>query len=124
LKEQNRLDDIVDVLWATLEKIQLQLLDSHHEDGLWRMADDVVENLIWVLSQLGKDNPLYNADTFRSILKMLLVTDRLHSRFCTSRIYCCFQGRSTHMNILLQHVTFLAALPQEILNDETQVLTV
>lgn len=122
LKNQNRLDDLVDVLWATFEKIQLHLLDSHHENGLWRMADDVVENLIWVLSRLGKNDPLYNADTFRSILKMELVTDRVHSQFCSKSNSCCTSPKyPSHMDILLQLVTFLAGIADDMLCEETQV---
>ncbi len=121
LKAQNRLDDYVDVLWATIEKIQLSLSDTHHEYGLWRMADYVVRNLILVLSQLGNDDPLHNADTFRSILKMVLVTDRIHSGFFSNGYYSN-PWLPRHMDILLQLVTFLAGLPEEILNDETQVI--
>jgi len=71
LHEQQNLDDYFDVLMATFEKIQLCLSDTYHENenGLWRMADDVASKLIYLNLHLGENDPLYTADTFRSILK-------------------------------------------------------
>jgi len=112
LKEQNRLDDLIDVLWATLEKMQLPLLDSHREPkSEWMaMADDVVINLTWVLSQLEQDDPLFHAKTFKTIMNVAIDHD------CSLSVYL-----PSHMDALLQLVTLLAGQPDLTLIDTNKI---
>jgi len=114
LKEQNRIFDLIDVLWATLETIQFHQTDSQHASELWHMASNAVKNLTWALSQLEKDDPFFNAGTFKDILKILSTIDLAYSRSAIPRI-------ESHMETLLHLVTFLSGLPEEILNEESQV---
>jgi len=75
LEKKNRSVDLLDILWATLETIQLHLTDSHDDHELWSMTDYVVSHLIRTLSQLEKNDPLFNAGNFKTILKVVLSTD-------------------------------------------------
>jgi len=114
LKEQNRFIDLIDVLWATLETLQFHQTDSQHASDLWHMAYKVIKNLTWALSQLEKDDPLFNAGTFKDILKFILAIDFAYPRSAEPRF-------DSHMETLYQLATFLAGLPEEILNEESQV---
>ena len=75
------------------------------------MADDVVEKLILVISRLGKDDPLYNADTFKTILKVVVAAllspadPRSHS----------------HIYTVINLVTFLAGQSDLTLNDTNKI---
>jgi len=109
LKQQNSLDDLIDVLWATLEKIQLHYLDSHYNHQLY-IVDDVVQDLIWTLSQLERTDPLNNAETFKTILKVLLLK---HDRF--GELFC------RHSYLVIVIVTFLAGLSSVTLNETSKI---
>jgi len=121
LEKQNRSIDLLNVLWATLETIQFHQSDSNYEHGLQEMTDDVVENLIWVISQLGKDDPLYIAGTFKAILKVILAVDLAYLSILAELRKQCEGYETSHIDNLFEFFTFLAGLPEEILNEENQV---
>jgi len=100
LKEQGRLIDLLDVVWAMLETIHQY--DSQNLKGLCIMTDDCVENLIWMLSQLEMGTPLLNADTFVLPFQVIIATD----------LFCPLESADRHMRALLLLVRFLASRPE------------
>jgi len=121
LKNQGRLVDLLDVLWATLETIKLFDFEPNYD--LRSMIDSVVENLIMMLSQLQIDNPLLNAQTFKLPLEVLVAAndfvlsdDESDSIDSDNWSYCYTDHENhAHMSLVLQLFAFLAGLPYEIL---------
>jgi len=128
LGAQGRVVDFIDVLWATWEAIYV--LDSNPEDLFWK-ADYVVRNLIWILWELGMDDPLFNAETFMLPLEVMLAVNDFDSPkilllvndYDSSDSHDSYHD-SYHNNVdryldtTLQLVAFLATLPNEILNKD------
>lgn len=119
LKRQGRLVDLLDVLWVTLEAIQNQLFDyfSAYEDLL--VVDNVIRNLIWVVSQLNMDNPLLNAETFTLPLQVMVaadeefaITDNDSDSTENSNSYI------QHVEPLYKLIFLLASLPRKVLTSQ------
>jgi len=130
LTEQGRLVDLLDVLWATLEIIHRFDHESDYE--LCSMTDYVVEQIIWMLSQLERDDPLLAAETFILPLEVMVAVNQFFSSDddsdtpdsdiidSYSRYTDSDDGYDAdqHPRSLLQFVAFLAGLPHEILTPE------
>lgn len=100
LKQQNRLVDALDVLWATLETIQRSGMLTNQE-GVCTMADICVTELMVLLSEHEWDvHPLTTAD-YKLLWEVILATDRFYSPDTDRR----------HMKALLPCVRHLANRP-------------
>jgi len=125
LKNQGRLVDLLDVLWATLETIKL--FDFEQNYDLRSMIDNVVENLIMMLSQLKMNDPLLNAKTFKLPLEVMAAAnnfafsdDDSHSSDSDSSDYINALNDADHPNYhhirsVLKIFAFIARLPHKIL---------
>jgi len=122
LKNQGRLVDLFDLLWVTLETIRH--FDYEPEGvgssifDLRSMIDNVVKNLIRMLSKLKMDDPLLNAETFKLPLEVMIAAndfvvsdDDYNSCYCNSYY-------DPHMYLFLQFFDFLAGLPYKILTPD------
>jgi len=113
LKNQDRSVDLLDVLWVTLETVHrhrhLFDYESDHEGCV--IADDVVQNLIWVLSELKIDDPLFNAETFTLPLEVMVATNQFVFNDNDSDNSDTSDSYSHHTQTLLELIALLAGFP-------------
>jgi len=108
---QHRFAELVDLWWLLLETMSRF---HEQEQGLSFSKDtaEVVEKLVWTLTQVGRDNPLLHTKSIvMTLLKLLMAIDPIHMGV-TEFFYGfgSYDYDKNYMRLLLQLVDLLAGM--------------